>query len=1163
MATQYLTCPSAWSPAGPRVSPLKMSTLLLLASLLVGVLPLRAAPSEVPRVPFVSIPSLKQAPKIDGVIDPKEWFGAAEMTGICMHSQKDPARLSPLEVTFRVAFAERSIFFAMSSAVPPGGKLVARGPKSPRGDNSRVFKDDHVEIIIDPNRSTNSASRRILQCLFNSRGATYRQAYRLDGGGEQWLPNLVVGNTVSDGMWHFETKLDFDVLGLTESDLAEGFGFRVCRSWQQIHGHPTQTEWSPLGGAFTSVETMPVVKRVSSGPSGGISRVSAVSNLGQPLEIELATANTTAFPQIVDYTIELHPERSKPEMRKGTLQIAPGSLGTETVSQSGLDPEETVRVRTTVTDRQTGQPIYIRDFNVLYARADDVWALDSEPERKVNVSFAYYPSIDRLHASVSYTALEARSRVTGCLAKVQRGNEVILEQQLKPSGDSVFESTLELPPLPDGKYELVVETQGVAVHPIREPFERTRFPWEGTALGRSDILVEPFTPITMGEGYVTTLLRRYSEGGLGLWSQVESLNEDLLAAPMELKIFAEGKVFEARNDSVKTDIQTDTRRVQSGTWTGGPLSGSFQTTLDFDGMLRWKLKLNPHEGVPVDRVTLVIPLKGSQVPLMHACTDGIRFNYAGYTPKGEGVIWKGSQAPKNEIVGTFIPYLWLGAEERGFSVFGENDRGWMNGVKDECIEIVRTGDTVEIRLNLITGPAVWKSPREIELGFLVTPVKPMPEGWRLTSLGTPPSSDPQYAGKLRTIAWLGALGYVGAAAHAMDPEPREKDFRIWEKLGDVRKGHGVDQAFFDEWKDGYKGIYAPRRGMPGPGDINYTLNVMKTLPKEVTIYTNARGVRMDTPEAATFMDEWLRQRYTQRKWTPISGFLYDLDPSESYQDRAMWLYDKAKSTFANHIYWDDLFLSANYRAVGGTGYYRDDGEFQPGTGLWNLRGLVRRTAILGMERGEPPFNIGHMTNTAIGPILSFTQMFYTWEDKGGDRDFQDRWSRDYIRAESTGRQFGAVSICLPLVHSSDPAREARAWRTMTGVMLTHELKSNRVVPDFDKTFTHLLRAGYGDKDASVFNYWQKDYPVMIRGGESSSLLVGKPGSALLVLCDYGTAETSEFRIEPDAQRLGLRLPLTVTNLESGEKVPVDSKGGFSIKLPKHEYALIQINGAAR
>ncbi|NOY75669.1 MAG: hypothetical protein GXP32_07735 [Kiritimatiellaeota bacterium] len=86
---------------------------------------------------------------------------------------------------------------------------------------------------------------------------------------------------------------------------------------------------------------------------------------------------------------------------------------------------------------------------------------------------------------------------------------------------------------------------------------------------------------------------------------------------------------------------------------------------------------------------------------LHTCTDGIRINNGGYAPKGTGKVCDGSKCARNSIVGTYVPYIWLGGESREISVFGKNDKGWINAKGTSCQELVRSNGTLCLSLNLI------------------------------------------------------------------------------------------------------------------------------------------------------------------------------------------------------------------------------------------------------------------------------------------------------------------------------------------------------------------------------------------------------------------------------------------------------------------------------
>jgi hypothetical protein len=345
--------------------------------------------------------------------------------------------------------------------------------------------------------------------------------------------------------------------------------------------------------------------------------------------------------------------------------------------------------------------------------------------------------------------------------------------------------------------------------------------------------------------------------------------------------------------------------------------------------------------------------------------------------------------------------------------------------------------------------------------------------------------------------------------------------------------------------------------------INAGMHAMLGQPDGVLVYTNARGVRFDTPVGQTFLDEWHRGAFPTRTWDYGGGVYYDLDPIESYRDFAMFYHKKFYDTFADAIYWDDVFLQANFDTISSAAYELPNGDIQPAAGVWNMRELIRRTMILGQEQGLSNRNMVHMTNTAIAPILAFARTQASWEDRAGEADFQDRFSRDYIQAESLGRQFGNVPIVLTLIHGPDETNLVWAYRTCAAVMLTHELKpwgKQWGKPDaFWDNYDRLVAFGYGTPAVKVWNYWQDDFPASI-SGETSTLLLSKPGSVLLVVCDYG--EGGEFTIALDAERLDLAGPFSAKDVETGETLTLSPAGEIVFTMKKHDFKVIEVVASA-
>jgi hypothetical protein len=126
-------------------------------------------------------------------------------------------------------------------------------------------------------------------------------------------------------------------------------------------------------------------------------------------------------------------------------------------------------------------------------------------------------------------------------------------------------------------------------------------------------------------------------------------------------------------------------------------------------------------------------------------------------------------------------------------------------------------------------------------------------------------------------------------------------------------------------------------------------------------------------------------------------------------------------------------------------------------------------------------------------------------------------------------------------------------------MLTHELKPwgrkyGKPDPFWDNT-DRLRTFGYGSPQVKVWNYWQSDYPAKI-SGETSSLLLSKPGSVLLVVCDYG--ESGDFKVQIDTKVLGSKGKLSAKDAESGEALSVSPAGEISFNLKKHDFKVLLV-----
>jgi hypothetical protein len=597
-------------------------------------------------------------------------------------------------------------------------------------------------------------------------------------------------------------------------------------------------------------------------------------------------------------------------------------------------------------------------------------------------------------------------------------------------------------------------------------------------------------------------------------------------------------------------------------WSAGPLNARVRTEYDYDGMMLVTLTIDPTQDASVHRLSLVLPLREPLARYMHAVGDGLRHNYAGFTPSGQGRIWDSTKANKLEISGTFFPYLWLGDGERGICWFADTDRDWLLDEVSPTIQLTREGGVLAVRVHFVTRPGPLHRPHTITFGLQATPTKPMPEGWRRwTGLK-------QIEGA-RPVRWIGATFYWGGLSY--DVYPYQYRFDYFEKMKEARRTGQADRDFIARWMEMWERDLAPKgsdRYQFLEAHVNAGFHAARSSTWEdgfrLFVYTNPRGAGFHVPEFATFQDEWLRYGWFNRNWGKDESVGYDVSPSRSFQDYALWYYRKMLTCF-DGVYWDNLFLSAHFDPVAGDAWVDEQGRVHPAMGLMHLRDLVKRTAVMLWQESrdwpeprKPPITLAHMTNTMIVPVMSFLNCTMDWEWKYGYDDFQDRFSADLTVAETIGRQVGAWPTILAGGHPDlkDP-RVDFMYRTRLGVALAHEIQVFDYRPARDlEIYRKLFQFGYGSEGCRVFNYWQPDHPVRVRGIEACTLAAAKDGKAIVVVTDYGGGGPCQVTLDLD--RLGLPAGVGATDLETGDTIVSTGPGQFRLDLKKHDFRILRM-----
>ena len=856
-------------------------------------------------------------------------------------------------------------------------------------------------------------------------------------------------------------------------------------------------------------------------------------------EIAVKATNPSAKRARIVFAAKARPVNSQPSTVRKEATLAPGESKVFSLDGPCLDGE-TVVADFGVQAAEGGRTLFRRHRVFAPNAPEPEWM--SAPS-SVSFKFAYYPYLNAVHAVADISGCDGFERAAKLTLSVFRkdGGAAVATKTFKPkpSGRNEF-FWYGLPEL-DGEYVCRFSADGVDGAKAEQSFIRRHFEWEHNAIGKSNALPAPFTPVVREGRRVSVVLRDHEIGPLNLWRQVSAAGKDVLARPMA---------------------------VVSGGRTLGESDGLSATAeWDVDGLMEWKLRLKPGRYGPM---ALEIPIRAERAGLMHACIDGLRHNYAGKVPAGEGRVWDGTKCKgRNGIIGDYVPYLWVGGPLRGISVFGENDRGWVLDDDEPgdshlpCQEIVREADgTVTIRLNLVQRAVDLKEPRAIRLGFMATPVKPMPDGWRAIDHG-----------------WLlGACLYWGAETACCSVEPFDGTDAYFRTMAEQRRTGKFDKEALERALEAYP--YRQKRGTAAWSNEVKTIRAHLNNGfhncagsakdgRRLVFYTNARGVHYGDPkgQGATFCNEWNRFEFFSRDIVRTTDRAYDLEPNPSYRDYAAWWYARMVGSGAcDHIYWDDVFLTDNYNLLQSDAYRRADGAIQPASGVFNMRALIRRAAVVQTELGrDATGNWVHMTNTAIAPVLSFAGVNYDWEDLSGERPHQEKYSKDYILACTIGRQFGnRVGIMGYFVHGLDRKSELGQWldRTGAGVMLTHELRWNRWSGhvSYEKAHGILCDWGYRTPAVDVWNYWDEDvpFPVSVSGVDVATIAMAKKsaGEAMVCVSSFENRD-GEVTLVPDAKTLGLSDGWTAEDALTGDKVAV-ADGRITLTLPKYDWTLLKL-----
>ncbi len=1107
---------------------------------------------------FTDIPLIgrEEAPVIDGAIRPGEWSKSLCTTGFVQLF--DGLLLSGKEGYVYLCADDENLYVAVRSMAKnndPGGGLTSAA----RQRDGDVYSDDSIELVLQSDSDSNTA----YHIIANSSGVVFdRRFTRVPHSFDlTWdCPGLRIGSEAKSGWWEIEFRIPRKSIGSPSEKIRMNIG----RNWSGTGAsalNSTSNYFHPSTLLeFNLRKETPAVQIVRTGniQDGFWSPEIRVGFLPPGKKIR------------VDAVLKEHAARNDSgqilKLASGTFS-KPGTLSFE----YGVNGRNLYSLEVTARDCADGRMFFHRCF---YAKRGSTSGLIPPSHEFDLKEFGFgqcfqYPSMNsaRLNLAVPGNR-KVRSVTALCAGKS--------DPLSKKNGD--WNGMIRTPPvagrypvslcfeMEDGKRKII---ENVLV------LEKKTFPWQNNSFGKKEIILPPFKGIVRKNNALEVILRRYEFGGDGLLKSLQCLGREMLAEPMHYELRVGGKNYRLEGKVPAITVRGDgyCAEIESKAVSPEGMALTSRGRLEYDGFYWNELCLENVAGKVVEKLTLVIPLEDAEAPLFHViAADTIRRNPSGKVPGGQGTVWDGTLLHRPTLKGEltvlpqFVPYVWLGAEKRGLSLFFQDSYGMKLSEKDPAVRIVRRQGKLFLEADFINRPVRLGNGHRLAFGLHATPVKTYRGEWREYFQTYFSNALPDM--KKICVIHAPAMGF----ANTWERRPYKDDWDLYRfVVRQYKTGRdiGIENEVM-KWDDRHKNqVSKEYSDLPDVGRESYVrwyFSCRKSYIHDAKILQGpALPVRYSDPSLSGYKDEGVQ--YFKSEW--ISQPSHYIGASRmfyvpSYMDYILAVYRDELNAGLEGLYFDDMFFFT-CRNPDTAAKVDEEGILHAQTGLLQMRELVKRAAVMQYEKGlNPRFLQVHMTNALIVPVFSFATSTLDWEDHYGEEVFQKRFPDDFVRAESLGTQIGTEGVVLDgIVRNKidkktwDGGTFEQLTRSALSVMLPHDLKPwLRMPPDAGmhrptlyRTYAILAAFRIWEPDCKYVPYYETDGAIAGVPEGVTFATYRRPGKVLLIFGNSG--EEKHFAFTADAKKLGLAPGTRFCNAETGEECP-----GGRVRLGKNDFMIL-------
>jgi hypothetical protein len=1076
--------------------------------------PAPAAVGDGYKTPLLTIPYTSQPPVIDSVIRDEQWQGALSVNAL----QTTEAAVSTRQARVWYLWDEDHLYIAMRSPLRPGERVLQANRQQGRDDSQVVF-DDSYEIWLNANTYSPDGEQVFFQYLGNAAGAKYDVMFEplvgnsRPGWESHWKP---MNRITPDGkFWEMEVAIPRQSI-YHDAPFADGeeigglFVRNFKRPWEQ----------NSLGGSGSFSAPDSHCRFILSKSAPAIHLLGVADPSAKTFGVALSAFADRA--QRLHWTFASDGGVN----RSGELDIAGGHEASATPCLA-LDRPGDGRFRIRVTSEDNSRTFL--DWSSRRAFGDfsaTTQPIDDTPDQ-ATLKLTFNPVRNYVRVEGDFINYENRAAIRRFAAEVlDSQGRPLASQELKLDALAYVHGLLQLGDVPPGSYTARLacfDADGKRILQKDTPFTKKDpardFAWWNTKCGDIDRVVSPWTPMLHEGNAIAVWGRELQVGTAGLPAQISTQGRKILAGPMRLIGEGADGELDITDGTEKTLLDSDHRIIVSS---GGRLGGidvQNHVTAEFDGMYKIDLTLTPRQSTALRSLKLVVPIRPEFAKYFHACGEGIRYGFSyGYLPAEKtGRVWGSNQVDGQPmLVGSFIPYVFVGSDFGGLCWFADSDEGWEPNDNTPAIEIRRDAtDHVDLVLNLVSSDVVLNHPRKITFAFEATPVKPLQPGWRMETWSTGDSFQDfcQVQPRGGDLIW-------DALPFTLDPEACRKM---------VQAQHAKTTGYLF-------------------GIDKYHLNA-------VPYFENNSIDEKFVPEGSYFLDEWhARVSSSLCYCKTLSDFIvYHLD---------QWI----KQTGIDGWYVDNVRPVACDNIDAGRGYRLPDGRIQPSYQMFATREFFLRVRAVFAENGKSGKFVLHMTHHMIMPWVGACDVALDGEDhvtfQEMGKDFMDFWSPERMRLDYPEMSGVPVTFLKEYQGRWDPPRLHKVMRAYTGMCLLNDVLPG-ANPDGNnqETWEGRDRFAIQDSDVRFIPYWLKNSGIACTGQNMSASAWLKPESLLLAVVNRGEAATANIKIDFSAVGFGTVERCKAVDAETGQTIDLSTNGTMSVEVPRHDYRQIIISAA--